>query len=165
MGPDAGVPDDEPLPVTRGVAVYWTMRDGPRDILWGYPFPSPECPKIENLVSFFNEKVDIHRGRRAAAPAGHDLVLTVTTGRCQQGGHNWRTDSVHIQVASCSPRNVPVQRCSGRLPSMPTRIAALVAERADRASSDAAFVEGRTGDTITWGVLAALVAGWTRAPR
>jgi uncharacterized protein (DUF427 family) len=44
----------------KGIAVYWTMRDGPRDILWGYPFPIPECPKIENLVSFFNEKVDIY---------------------------------------------------------------------------------------------------------
>jgi uncharacterized protein (DUF427 family) len=43
----------------KGIAFYWTMRDGPRDILWGYPFPIPECPKIENLVSFFNEKVDI----------------------------------------------------------------------------------------------------------
>ena len=43
----------------KGIAVYWTMRDGPRDILWGYPFPIPECPKIENQVSFFNEKVDI----------------------------------------------------------------------------------------------------------
>jgi uncharacterized protein (DUF427 family) len=43
----------------KGIAVYWTMRDGPRDILWGYPFPIPECPKIENMVSFYNEKVDI----------------------------------------------------------------------------------------------------------
>jgi uncharacterized protein (DUF427 family) len=43
----------------KGIAVYWTMREGPRDILWGYPFPIPECPRIENLVSFFNEKVDI----------------------------------------------------------------------------------------------------------
>ena len=43
----------------KRLPVYWTMRDGPRDLLWGYPFPIPECPKIENLVSFFNEKVDI----------------------------------------------------------------------------------------------------------
>lgn len=44
----------------KGIAVYWTMKEGPRDILWGYPFPIPECPKIENLVSFYNEKVDIY---------------------------------------------------------------------------------------------------------
>jgi acyl-CoA synthetase (AMP-forming)/AMP-acid ligase II len=44
---------------------------------------------------------------------------------------------------------------------MPRRIAALVAEHAERASSDAALVEGRTGHTITWGALAGLVAGWT----
>lgn len=51
----------------KGIAVYWTMRagrgggreQGPRDLLWAYPFPIPECPKIENLVSFYNEKVDI----------------------------------------------------------------------------------------------------------
>jgi len=49
-----------------------------------------------------------------------------------------------------APQNVPVQRCSRRLPSMPRRIAALVAERAERDSSDAALVEGRTGHTITW---------------
>ena len=30
------------------------------DIAWSYPFPIPECPKIEGLVSFFNEKVDIY---------------------------------------------------------------------------------------------------------
>jgi len=44
----------------KGIAVYWTMKEGPRDIAWAYPFPIPECPKIENLVSFFNEKVDIY---------------------------------------------------------------------------------------------------------
>jgi acyl-CoA synthetase (AMP-forming)/AMP-acid ligase II len=44
---------------------------------------------------------------------------------------------------------------------MPSRIAALVAERAERASSDAALVEGRTGSTVTWGALAGRVAEWT----
>jgi acyl-CoA synthetase (AMP-forming)/AMP-acid ligase II len=44
---------------------------------------------------------------------------------------------------------------------MPSRIAALVVDRAERASSEAALVEGRTGDTLTWGALAELVAGWT----
>jgi uncharacterized protein (DUF427 family) len=29
-----------------------------RDIAWSYPFPIPECPKIENLVCFYDERVD-----------------------------------------------------------------------------------------------------------
>ncbi|HEY2667796.1 MAG TPA: AMP-binding protein [Actinomycetota bacterium] len=45
---------------------------------------------------------------------------------------------------------------------MASRIAALVAERAERAARDAALVEGRTGQTITWGDLAGRVAAWTR---
>ncbi len=27
-------------------------------IVWTYPEPVPECPKIKNLLCFFNEKVD-----------------------------------------------------------------------------------------------------------
>src|SRR5437588_6394665 len=44
---------------------------------------------------------------------------------------------------------------------MPSRIAALIAERAERAFSDAALVEGMTGQTVTWGDLAGRVAEWT----
>ena len=29
------------------------------DLAWSYPFPIPECPKIENLVCFYNERADI----------------------------------------------------------------------------------------------------------
>jgi uncharacterized protein (DUF427 family) len=28
------------------------------DLAWSYREPIPECPKIENLVCFFNERVD-----------------------------------------------------------------------------------------------------------
>jgi len=28
------------------------------DIAWSYPFPIPECPKIEQLVAFYNERVE-----------------------------------------------------------------------------------------------------------
>jgi uncharacterized protein (DUF427 family) len=44
----------------KGVARYWSVRTGERlveDIVWSYPAPIPECPKIENLLSFFNELV------------------------------------------------------------------------------------------------------------
>jgi len=30
-----------------------------RDIAWSYPFPIPECPKIENLICFYDERVDM----------------------------------------------------------------------------------------------------------
>jgi uncharacterized protein (DUF427 family) len=29
-----------------------------RDIAWSYPYPIPECPKIENLICFYDERVD-----------------------------------------------------------------------------------------------------------
>jgi uncharacterized protein (DUF427 family) len=46
----------------KGEAVYWSVRAGGdlhEDIVWGYPAPIPETPKIENLLAFYNEKVDI----------------------------------------------------------------------------------------------------------
>jgi len=46
----------------KGTASYWSIRTGDElvgDIVWGYPAPIPECSKIENLLSFYNEKVDI----------------------------------------------------------------------------------------------------------
>jgi uncharacterized protein (DUF427 family) len=46
----------------KGTAVYWSFRAGDKlfkDIVWSYPAPIPECTKIENLLSFYNEKVDL----------------------------------------------------------------------------------------------------------
>jgi uncharacterized protein (DUF427 family) len=45
----------------KGKASYWSVTvDGKeyRDIVWAYPAPIPECPKIENLLCFYDEKVD-----------------------------------------------------------------------------------------------------------
>lgn len=45
----------------KGEAVYWSARIGGElveDIAWSYPAPIPECPKIENLVCFFQEHAD-----------------------------------------------------------------------------------------------------------
>ncbi len=44
----------------KGLARYWSMTvDGTVvDIAWSYPAPIPECPKIEALVCFFDERVD-----------------------------------------------------------------------------------------------------------
>ena len=47
----------------KGVARYWSGPVGDemiQDIVWSYPAPIPECPKIENLLSFYNERVELY---------------------------------------------------------------------------------------------------------
>ena len=47
----------------KGAASYWSLRVGEktyRDFVWAYPRPIPEIPKIENLLCFYNEKVDLY---------------------------------------------------------------------------------------------------------
>jgi uncharacterized protein (DUF427 family) len=47
----------------KGAAAYWSLRVGDktyRDFVWSYPQPIPEIPKIENLLCFYNEKVDLY---------------------------------------------------------------------------------------------------------
>ena len=46
----------------KGEAVYWSVQaagDVYENIVWSYPAPIPETPKIENMLAFFNEKTDI----------------------------------------------------------------------------------------------------------
>ncbi len=45
----------------KGIASYWTVQAGGStfpDVVWGYPDPIPECPKIKDLLCFFNERVE-----------------------------------------------------------------------------------------------------------
>ncbi len=45
----------------KGQTVHYDLAVGDRawrDVAWSYPFPIPECPKIENLVCFYDERVD-----------------------------------------------------------------------------------------------------------
>ncbi len=45
----------------KGEAVYWSARAGGEvfeDVVWSYPGPISECPKIKGLLSFYNERVD-----------------------------------------------------------------------------------------------------------
>jgi len=45
----------------KGKARYYTAKIGDRlfpDIVWSYPEPIPECPKIKGYLCFFNEQVD-----------------------------------------------------------------------------------------------------------
>jgi uncharacterized protein (DUF427 family) len=47
----------------KGAASYWSLRVGDKtykDFVWAYPRPIPEIPKIENLLCFYNEKVDLY---------------------------------------------------------------------------------------------------------
>jgi uncharacterized protein (DUF427 family) len=47
----------------KGIATYWSFQAGDKsfkDVVWSYPAPIPECTKIENLLSFYNERVDIY---------------------------------------------------------------------------------------------------------
>jgi uncharacterized protein (DUF427 family) len=45
----------------KGRAKYFSVKVGDRlveDIVWSYPEPIPECPKIKSFLCFFNEQVD-----------------------------------------------------------------------------------------------------------
>jgi uncharacterized protein (DUF427 family) len=47
----------------KGLASYWSVKLGDdtfRNIVWSYLEPIPECPKIKELICFYNEKVDIY---------------------------------------------------------------------------------------------------------
>ena len=47
----------------KGIASYWNVAIGDKtykDLVWYYPDPIPECPKIKDLLSFYNEKVDVY---------------------------------------------------------------------------------------------------------
>lgn len=46
----------------KGEAAYYDVvvnGEVSKDLVWVYANPIPECPKIENLLCFFNERVDI----------------------------------------------------------------------------------------------------------
>lgn len=58
----------------KGVASYYSVRAGGtviEDAAWYYPLPIPECPKIENMICFFDERVEavIVDGAVQARPA------------------------------------------------------------------------------------------------
>jgi len=47
----------------KGEAIYWSVKIGEQiveDVVWSYPSPIPENPKIKGLLCFFNEKVDLY---------------------------------------------------------------------------------------------------------
>jgi uncharacterized protein (DUF427 family) len=47
----------------KGVAQYYSVRVGDKvhqDVVWYYPFPTPESIKAANLLAFYNERVDLY---------------------------------------------------------------------------------------------------------
>lgn len=47
----------------KGQASYYTVELGDQiyeNLVWTYPDPLPECPRIAGLISFYNEKVDLY---------------------------------------------------------------------------------------------------------
>jgi uncharacterized protein (DUF427 family) len=47
----------------KGIASYWSVRAGEhvaKNVVWSYPEPIPECPKIKGLLCFFNERADLY---------------------------------------------------------------------------------------------------------
>jgi uncharacterized protein (DUF427 family) len=47
----------------KGIASYWSAKIGDhvvKNVVWSYPEPIPECPKIKGLLCFFNERVDLY---------------------------------------------------------------------------------------------------------
>ena len=55
----------------KGKARYWSAKMGDRlfeDIVWSYPEPIAECPKIKGYLCFYNEQVDEIRVDGKAVP-------------------------------------------------------------------------------------------------
>lgn len=47
----------------KGVARYWSVKIGEhmaKNVVWSYPDPIPENPKVKDLMCFFNERVDLY---------------------------------------------------------------------------------------------------------
>ena len=56
---DAGVEADDVLGDRTYAQTFCFGGKRFDDIVWAYPAPIPEIPKIANLLSFYNERVDI----------------------------------------------------------------------------------------------------------
>jgi uncharacterized protein (DUF427 family) len=56
----------------KGTASYWSARVGEtvyENVAWSYTHPIVECSKIENLLAFFDERVDVEvDGERQERP-------------------------------------------------------------------------------------------------
>ena len=76
----------------KGDAEYWSLQIGDqlvKDIAWVYRHPIAECPKIENLVCFYDEQVDAvvvdgeHQERPRTAWSKAPAISTVSESRAR----------------------------------------------------------------------------------
>lgn len=47
----------------KGTASYYSVKVGDelkKDLVWYYPFPTPEMSKIQNMLAFFDERLDVY---------------------------------------------------------------------------------------------------------
>ena len=97
----------------KGKAVYWSIRAGDtlhKDLVWSYPFPIAECPKIEKLMAFYNEKLDIYVDGELQGRAKDAMVLELAPSRV----------SARAPARAAPPRRSPSPRrlrLSARAPS------------------------------------------------
>src|SRR5262249_8695587 len=82
----------------KGVARYWSARVGDKlvkDIVWSYPAPIPECPKIENLLSFYNERVLVIYSHSCPSKPYRD-----SSAKCESlGRRNWCRNCIILREA------------------------------------------------------------------
>ena len=59
----------------KGIASYYSVRIGAAlhtDLAWTYAEPIPDCPNIQGILCFYNERVDItDDGKQLARPKTH----------------------------------------------------------------------------------------------
>ena len=61
---------------------------------WSYKSPIPECPKIENLIAFFNERVDLDvDGERLERPRTQWTVATKNESHKDLDGRDPKLDT------------------------------------------------------------------------
>jgi len=46
----------------------WSVKGGPKDVAWCYPYPTAECAAIANHVAFYQEKVEVRVDGRLSEP-------------------------------------------------------------------------------------------------
>ena len=78
----------------KGKASYYSVKIGDeifRIIVWSYPDPIPECPKIKGYLCFFNEQVDEIRVDGVPVRAAGDPVVEGLEGEGGDGARQPRT--------------------------------------------------------------------------
>ena len=113
----------------KGVASYYSVRVGDKvvkDLAWVYQYPIPECPKIENLVCFYNEQVDailvdgVEEPRPVTAWSKAPQILTISDPQATERAA--RTPPVRTGQDRKAPGPIPSPAALGHLPRCPRAV-------------------------------------------